>query len=175
MNADGDGLLEAWKIELVLERVRRVRFPSRDRADVGQELLLKVWRFQFEPAKSNGAKEATVLRMVVDRALISKGRSERREEKRDQRYREHVAVTVPHVQGGPPHSYEDVTPLRLDVHFAVGMLDPRERAVCLGLGRGDSLCEIACDLGCCVQTVRRTIDRIRRRFRQMGLKGWLEE
>ena len=166
MTTKYQGFAEAWQAEMALARVRRFGFPEHEWQDLLQELALKVSQFSFNAAKSNGAKQTTVLRTIIDRHLSTRSRSKRRAEHSAKRFRRCVL----HRQMS-----EDQVELRVDVRQLVETLTAKQQAVCAGLGRGESLTEIAEQLGRSLSAVRRTVTRIRRRFEEAGLKGWLED
>ena len=166
MTTNHQGFAEPWQAELALARVRRFGFPEHEWPDLLQELALKVGKFAFDKAKSNGAKQSTVLRTVIDRHLATRNRSKRRAEHSARKFRRCVLH-----QG----VCEDPVELRTDVRQLVGTLTPKQQAVCEGFGSGRSLAEIAAQLGCGIASVRRAKARIRKRFGEAGLQGWLED
>ena len=157
-------VVEDWKVELVRARIRASGFFEDEAQDLEQELVLKVRDFRFDTAKSNGAAESTVLRIVIDRHLATRLRSSRRRKRHIRKYQRMRAADVA----------EDAAPLRLDVRLALERLSSEERAICDALGRGESFCQIARALGCSDTKVRRIVKRIGFRFHAMGLDGWLE-
>ena len=167
MANDYDGVLDEWKLDLARRRLRRFGFSESEQRDVLQELVLKIKRFRFDPAKRNGSSESTALRCVIDRHLLSRLRTRRRHQKKVRRYGR-LASRETDVNGS-------AVLLRLDVRNALETLPPRQRAVCEGIARGDTKTQIAADLGCSTQTVRRLLKHIRERFQVMGLDGWFDE
>ncbi|MDP6558153.1 MAG: ECF-type sigma factor [Pirellulaceae bacterium] len=105
----------------------------------------------------------------IDRCLLAIRRRESRYAKCLDRAR-----SAQRTGNGEEPSYEDATPLRLDVHTALSQLSDDEREVCEALSHGFSIHEIATRLGCDWHTVNRRITRIRARFTELGLDGWLE-
>jgi RNA polymerase sigma factor (sigma-70 family) len=166
MTTNHQGFAEPWQAELALARVRRFGFPEHEWPDLLQELAMKVGEFTFDTAKSNGAKQSTVIRTVIDRHLATRNRSKRRAEHSARKFRRCVLH-----QG----MCEDPVELRTDVRQLVGTLTPKQQAVCEGFGSGRSLAEIAAQLGCSIASVRRAKARIRKRFGEAGLQGWLED
>ena len=158
-------VVEDWKVELIRDRIRARGILDGEAQDLEQELVLKVRDFRFDPAKSNGAAESTVLRTVIDRHLATRLRSSRRRKRHIRKYQRMRAADVA----------QDAAPLRLDVRLALERLSPEERSICVALGRGESFCQIARTLGCSDTKVRRIVKRIGFRFHAMGLDGWLEE
>ena len=166
MTTNHQGFAEPWQEELALARVRRFGFREHEWPDLLQELALKVGKFTFDKAKSNGAKPSTVLRTVIDRHLATRSRSKRRAERSARKFRRCVLH-----QG----VCEDPVELRADVRQLVETLTPKEQAVCEGFGSGRPLAEIAARLGCSIASVRRAKARIRKRFAEAGMEGWLED
>jgi len=165
MAGDYRGVVKDWKVELIRARIRASGFFEHEAQDLEQELVLKVRDFRFDPAKSNGAAESTVLRTIIDRHLATRLRSGRRRKRHIRKYQRMRAGAVA----------EDAAPLRLDVRLAVERLSTEERSICEALGRGESFCQIARALGCSDTKVRRMVKRIGFRFHAIGLDGWLEE
>jgi hypothetical protein len=158
------GYVKKWKVELIRARVRVFGFPAEETHDLVQELVPKLRRFRFDPRKSNGAKEATVLRKIIDRHLSTRARAGERGKQRIRVYQQtHLGADLA----------DDTTALRLDVRLTVQRLTPAERVVCDALGRGQSLRQAALALGCSDHKVRGIVDRLRGRFERLGLAGWL--
>jgi len=166
MTTNHQGFAEPWQAELASARIRWFGFPEHERPDLLQELALKIGKFTFDEAKSNGAKLSTVLRTVIDRHLATRNRSKQRAERSARKFRRCVRH-----QG----LCEDPVELRADVRQLVGALAPKQQAVCEGFGSGRSLAEIAARLGCSITSVRRAKARIQKRFAEVGMKGWLED
>ena len=152
------GLIETGIIRIAIKRLQRLGFPRHQWDDVLQELAIEILQFQFDPGRANGGKEATVLCRLIDNRLISLLRSQKRCQERLQQLR-------------PRETHEENISLRLDVRDVVARLSPRQQAVCRGFARGDSITQIARDLGCGRATVRRIRDCVRREFQAVGLDG----
>jgi DNA-binding NarL/FixJ family response regulator len=160
------GFVEEWQAELALGRIRRFGFPEHERLDLLQELAMKVRQFTFDVAKSNGAKASTVFCAVVDRHLLSRARAKRRAEQNARKYRQlKVSESAP----------DDEVELCVDVRQLVASLTKEERAVCDGISRGLTMRAIAKQLGCALASVGRAKRRIRKKFAEAGLKGWLQD
>lgn len=158
---DYDGLVEPWKVDLIVSRAKRLGFRRHDLEDVQQDLILDVARFRYDTVRSNGATEATALTALVDNRLKKLIRTEARyrahlenHAREPERAREQAADTYP-----------------ADVWKVVETLAPRERAVCNALAQGCSRQELARTLGCGWHTVNRLMRRIRERFGQFGFDG----
>lgn len=169
------GLVEGWKLDLIRARMRGFKIPPHEEADVEQQLVLVVSQFRYDAGKSNGASERTVLSRVITNHLISRKRAGRRAKKHGRAHRRHVKATAPVLRSRSIPAYEDEAALRLDVRLALEDLSPLERAVCEGIAQGHSKSRVARNVGRCYETVCRTIRRLRRRFRRMGLDGWLDD
>lgn len=159
-----DGLVEQWKVDLIVRRARRMGFRRDELPDIQQEIVMDVLEFRYDPARSNGAKERTVLQTLIDNCLRHIKRTAMRDRAKVERFRDRVEETY------------DATEqeLALDVRDAVADLPPRERDVCRALADGCSRHEIARQLGCGWHTVDRLIRRIRDHFQKIGLDGWVE-
>lgn len=158
-----DGCIEQWKINLALSRIRAFDFPKDQWPDLLQRLVLAMSQFQFDP--NNGAKESTALYTLINHQLNSVRRAQMREE---QRLARHRACTVIR-----SIAQEDRIDLRLDVRLAVAALPALQRSVCIGLLQGDTVNQIAANLGCTWHAVRRVVARIRARFAALGLDAWV--
>jgi len=157
---DYGGLVELWKLELIVNRAKRIGLQWNDIQDLQQGIIREVMGFSYKSAKSNGATEATALTALIDNYLKKLIRSEAR-------YREHLGQFSCQVQ----RSYNPVPDERLamDVQDAVAALSKQECMVCQALSQGQSKSQIARTLGCGWHTVDRLIRRIRRRFEKLGL------
>jgi RNA polymerase sigma factor (sigma-70 family) len=163
---DYDGLVEPWKVDLIIARAKRMGFRCEEIEDVQQELILDVMSFRYETAKSNGASETTALIALIDNRLKKLVRAQ-------VRYRAHVDQFREEAE----RSYEPVTCDRRAIHVnsVVAALAQRERAVCRALGFGLTSNEIAKSLGCGWYTVDRIVARIRQRFEECGLDAWMRD
>jgi DNA-directed RNA polymerase specialized sigma24 family protein len=158
-----DGCIEQWKINLALSRIRAFDFPKDQWPDLLQRLVLAMSQFQFDP--NNGAKESTALYTLINHQLNSVRRAQMREEQRLARHRARNIIRS--------IAQEDHIDLRLDVRLAVAALPAPQRSVCIGLLQGNSVNQIAADLGCTWHAVRRVIDCVRARFSELGLDAWV--
>ena len=61
MAGDYRGVVKDWKVELIRDRIRARGILDGEAQDLEQELVLKVRDSRFDPAKSNGAAESTIL------------------------------------------------------------------------------------------------------------------
>lgn len=165
------GVVEAWKVDLILGRARLMGFRRHDLEDVQQEIVLDLLDFRFDPARSNGATETTVLTSLVDRRLRTIRRSRRRYEQQIERMKADAAAA----EGCPPCEDADPDGLALDVRCAVATLPAEEQSLCLALSRGDSISQVARDLGCSWHAANRMVGQIRRRFAAAGLDGWIRD
>ena len=152
-------LVEAWKVKLIVDRAKRLGIPQQEWPDVQQEIIFDVMDFRFDPAKSNGAKESTLLITIIDNRLKKILRATARNGHRVNEPKSEVS--------------EDKTALRLDVRRAVASLTFRQEAVCMHLSQGKSTTQIAWAMDCGRATVRRFKERIREQFENIGLDGWV--
>ncbi len=159
-----------WHIRLIETRGRRVGLAGADLDDAVQEITPKLLAFCYDRERSNGASLRTALTGVIDKCLLTIHR-------RNVRY----ANCLDRARGAKraafnneTPSYEDSTPLRLDVREALSQFSDNERRICESLSHGYSIREVAKQLGCDWHTVKRNVDRIRIRFTEIGLDGWLK-
>lgn len=158
-----DGLIEQWKVDLIIERARFMRMRRHEYPDVLQTLVPELMKFRYDPAHSNGAQERTVLITVIDNHL----RWMRRTIKRYRGHVERFGWTR------TKFSSEEVKPVKIDVADAIAKLTPDEQAVCHGLAESRSIHDIAKQLGCGWHTVERLIRGIRQQFAALGLDEWV--
>lgn len=159
-----DGLVEDWKLDLISTRAKLMGFRSCDMPDVLQELVLELLDFRYDPERAEGAIESTVVTAVIDNHLRNMIRSATRYEERLQRKAQSVTE----------FSKEKVDLRSIDVFDAIAGLDDREQVVCTELAQGLSKTRIARRHGWGWHTVDGSIAKIRDRFRNIGLDGWVK-
>jgi len=161
-----DGLVEPWKVDLIIARAKCMGFRCDEIEDAQQELILEVMNFRYETRKSNGATETTVLIALIDNLLKKLVRTRARYRAHLDRFREEAE-----------RSYEPMTgdERAIDVQNVVASLAERDREVCRALGFGLTKHEIAKLLGCGWHTVDRIVGRIRQRFEECGLDAWTRD
>lgn len=156
-------IVDHWKIDLLRIRARRLGIGAHDIQEAEQEIAPLLATFRFDP--TNGATERTALTRVIDNRLKNVKR-------RSARYARHIAES----RCMKRDEAVDTTArslLAIDVRDAVAGLPDREQTVCRRLLDGESVHEIAKQMGCTWHTIRRLLDGIRERFMAMGLDGWL--
>jgi DNA-directed RNA polymerase specialized sigma24 family protein len=151
-------------IDLIVSRARLLGIRGDDIEDALQQVLLVILRFRFDPAKSNGCKETTVLTTIIDRRLMKIRRTEAR-----------YKAKIEKVKGGEKLESDTRMQLAVEVRSAVTSLSPIEQKVCEALGKGESTSQIAKDLGCSWHTVESIVAKIRERFTKLGLDRWTGE
>ncbi|MGE4157639.1 MAG: hypothetical protein AB7F75_00915 [Planctomycetota bacterium] len=156
---DYDGIVEPWKVELIVTRARRMGFRWDEIPDAQQQMILDVVGFEYDAAKSNGAKESTALQALIDNHLKKFCRS-------NARYRAHLDRLGSTVSDG---AFSPNLHAILDVRAVVAELPEREQAVCRMLAEGCRKVDIARKLGCCWHTVASIVRRLRRLFEELGL------
>lgn len=155
-----DGLVEPWKIELIVNRAKQMGFRGSDLDDIQQDIIQDLMCFRFDPAKSNGASESTVLIAVIDHYLTDKLRSDSRRR-----------VCLDRLASEIKQSYDPTQDERriLDMQRVIETLPPRERDICNLLAQGCSIHEIAKMRVWGWHTVERLIGNIRERFEEVDL------
>lgn len=156
-----EGVLEAWKVDLATRRARQRGWRGHDLDDALQEVIVELLAFRYDPARSNGASEATAVTAVIDNRLAMMCRAEMRYRQRWTRFQEEAER----------HAEEKIesTDLAYKVREALETLSPLQRRISEALGQGQTVSEIAKDLGRSRRAVRDEIFRIRRSFESMGL------
>lgn len=160
-----EGLIEKWKIDLIVSRAKLFRFRKHELPDVMQEAVLEVLSFEYDPDNSAGAQESSVLTAIIDRRLRKMQRSEIR-------YRAHVER-----KGWTMSMYssEGVDVCGVEMNSVIAELPSRQQRICRMITQGHTQDAIASALGCSKRTVRRVLVRIRARFSELGLEGWVRE
>jgi DNA-directed RNA polymerase specialized sigma24 family protein len=168
-----DGVVETWKVKLILNRARRFGLPHDLWPDIQQEIVPDVAAFRFDPARANGAQESTCLTALIDNRLRTFLRGAGRDRRRLEQYRVNRVGVGSTAMDGMALAYDEDGSLTLDVRAALGSLSPLERTICEGLSRGLSVANIARLLDCGRGRVRRMIAGIRQRFQVVGLEDWV--
>lgn len=155
-----DGVLDDWKVELALQRARRMRFRDDELDDVIQELVLTMLDVEFDDDHADGATERTMLTSVIDRQLCKMRRSAARRQDLEQQ------VAIP-----ADATYDDShVQLRMDIQTILETVDDEHRRVCELLRQGYSKAAIARQLGCGWHTVDRIVRDVRKKFEAQGFE-----
>lgn len=169
--------IEPWKLDLIRERARRMRFQEADIDDAVQEIAIELLDFHYDPHASHTATEATVLTRLIDNRLRMRRRAEsrylKRLEKLHDAHRPAIRTTIDEPDERRVPAYDENPGAVLDVRGAIASLDAPEREVCQLLGEGHSVSDIARQLGCSQTTVRNHIEKIRQRFTDLGVNLWI--
>lgn len=160
---DYEGLIEKWKVDLIKSRARMMKFRKHELPDAMQEAVLEVLDFEYDPNNSAGAKESSALTAIIDRRL-------RKMQRAEIRYRKHVERKGRTMS---MYSSEGVDVCGIDTKSVITELHPREQRICRMIAEGYKQDEIAEAVGCSERTVRRTLCRLRGRFAELGLRGWV--
>ena len=152
------GVLEDWKIELALQRARRMAFRDDELDDVIQDLVIEMMDIEYDADRSNGASERTMLTTVIDQQLAKRRRSNCRHECLESS----VAIS-----GNETYDNSDIE-RDADVKTVVKKLDDQQRRVCELLSQGYSKSLIAEELGCGWKKVENIVDEIRTQFEENG-------
>lgn len=156
-----EGVVERWKVDLIVARAQQMGFRSDEMPDIQQQIVLEVLAFEFDA--SNGAKESTALQALIDNHLKKMCRT-------TARYQAHLKRLVDERTFETDFAAEERA---VDFRAVLAELTEREREVCLALAEGAKKHEIARRLGCGWHTVDRLIARVRERFEDNGLDGYL--
>jgi RNA polymerase sigma factor (sigma-70 family) len=154
------GLVESWKLNLIIRRAKSMRFSPDEIEDVLQELFFKVIAFNYEIAKSNGASEKTAfIKMINNHIRTLVRRKIRYQSRLDQLKEESIDSYDPTA----------INESALDVRSVVESLPDNERNICQALGAGFSINEIANEFALEWHKVKRIVNRVRERFEECGL------
>jgi DNA-directed RNA polymerase specialized sigma24 family protein len=161
------GVLEDWKIDLALVRIRLMGFPKSDWPDLMQELAIAMLDFRYDPARANGATEQTAVYEVVNRTLLHQMRTRYRDAAKLKRYAREMGVKADGT--GEEPSCHLSAPVDMDVRQVCASLPDFDRKVCRAMIAGSTTAEIARELDCKWTTVDKAIGRIRQAFIDAGL------
>ena len=159
-----DGVIDPWKVDLIIRRAKLFRLSRHDLADAVQQIVMILRDFDYDTSHANGAQEQTVLTAVIDNRLRMIRRSRRR-------YRKRVGLLPEDFDACAPDP--DGLLRRVDVRMAVLDLSSLQQAICDGLAAGLTRAEIARRLGCDWHTVNRAVRKICTHFAAIGLDGWI--
>lgn len=159
--------IEKWKVELIVERARKLGFRRDELEDVQQELILDVIAFEYDESRSNGATERTALTSLIDHRLKTIRRAQRR-------YQDHIEQLEPLPEVDERQDIEHQQ-RRLDVEDAVNSLCEEDQELCRALAEGRSINEFAHANGCGWHTVKRRVNQVRDHFEVHGLDEWISE
>lgn len=164
-----EGAFAPWKARLALARIKAMRFPKSDWPDLMQELAILILRFEYDPQRTNGAKEETALFAAMNRHLLFLMRGRCRERQSFDRYLRSLGIREDGSYVGSEPSTEMDVPLGMDVEEAVRGLPAFDRSVAQRLAVGMNRGEIACELDCDWKTVNKAVRRITARFNELGI------
>ena len=149
-----DGIIEEWKVELIIGRAKKHGIKPHEIPDVLQECVLAVLDVKYDDAHVSGATERTLLVAIVDNLIRKMKRTERR-------YQMHVERLG---ETASEFSSEEIDIQALEVADIIETLTPQEKMVCKGLAEGASKAQIAKELGCDWHTVHNVVQRLRQHF-----------
>ena len=159
-------VIEKWKVDLIVSRARRFGFRRQDLEDAQQQIVWVLLGFEFDPARSNGATEETVVTALIDNQLLTLRRTR-------QRYQRHVSGNDGDLSDDNALATECLAAKQFtaasDVATVMAHLSPAARQVCSSLANGFSLNEISQQQGVGWHTVERQIRGIRHRFEELGI------
>ncbi|MCY2932482.1 MAG: hypothetical protein NTV86_23905 [Planctomycetota bacterium] len=166
-----DGAVDKWKIRLAISRIRAFKLPRDDWEDALQEIVIAIYQFEFDPAKSNGAKESTALCGLINNVLLAMVRAHHRRQRRMEQYTATVSIQVDRETGEVVDDHEDDPAIRLDVAAILAGMTPIQREVCIRRARGDSLRKIARQMGLRWRQLCGILKAVHRKFQHAGLDG----
>lgn len=151
-----EGLLETEHFKLIAGRARKLGFRGQDADEVIQLTVIRLSR--------TDARDDAILLSATDESAADVRRRESRHQGRVDRLGQlAISETV--------DSCDSATAAALDLGAVVGMLPPRDRAVCDFLGRGLTTREIADRVGVSIRSVQLAMRRIQRHFEESGVDG----
>lgn len=169
-----EGYVEQWKVNLALGRMKAFRFPADQWPDLLQNLMPEMASFHFQVERAGGRNEAQILHGLVSNRLRSVLRAQQREQRRVMRHRDLLGVSPENAESHPAFAACDRADMVLDIDMTLANLPERERSICQRLMAGDSMAQIARDLGLGWHRVQACIGRIREQFTKLELDAWLQ-
>lgn len=164
-----EGLMDDWKLQLIVERAKRKGFREHEIEDAQQEVVLELLGFRFDPEKSNGATERTVITALIDKKLTFILRGQTRRQKFHQRYKDTFGLSGEREQlDWSQNDKERKIDLREDMKVFLGRLDSVEQSICTGLAGELTRAQIADELGISRYRIDVIIDDIAEQMRVEG-------
>jgi len=171
MMNDYEGLLESWKVQLIVERAKRKGFRAHEIEDALQEIVLALLNYQYDPNQPNGGSEKTAVTSLIDKNLTFIQRTRARHAKHVQKYGERLGSRKEEDQlDWSQAEAEHRIDLRYDMATVGSRMKPLEREICTGLSQGKSRLQIAKSLGLTPYRLDRIIDEIADVLREAGLE-----
>ncbi len=155
------GGLEPWQIKLAIARLLHFRVPPDCWDDMMQELAMVICEFRFDPARAHSAGRKTVLCRALDNRIRSLARSNGRRLAMIERLGRMAQETEDTY--GPDDACVDA-----EVRQMVAELPPFQQEICRGMMDSQSILKIAHGMGKHYTTIRRHVNRIRRKFAERG-------
>lgn len=169
-------LTDNWKIELIKDLAKQEGLREDEIEDVLQELVPIIADFKFEPEKSNGATEETVVEAVIRKRLKFMLRCRARRQKHEARYRLlHGATDEKPAPEAHEPGAERATGMAIDVREAVARLTPQEQSICAALADGQTRRMIVKETGISRYELDQIITRIGEQFRSQDLDAWMQK
>lgn len=162
-----NGLIEDWKIELILARARYFGIQPHDLPDVQQNIVLDILSFEYDSNNKKGATEVTALTSLIDNKIIDMIRSRSRQRDNHAKFLLENGFTE-------ADSYCDDAAKEWDITEAIEKLSPIQQIVCRLLMDGQSIRRISADLNCHHSVINGIIASIRAKFQKMGVDKWLQ-
>lgn len=165
--------IEPWKVSLIDERARRRGYRRDELPDVRQDLAPVIAAFRFDPAKSNGACERTVLVSIIDNQLAMALRTRARWQRFRCEYGNAVTAMEQSRSERRDVIHETDSDRTYDVTQAMSGLPSVEQAVARALMAGERPFTIAKRVGRTRYEIDRILERIRAHFKVCGLDAWV--
>lgn len=167
-----EGVVETWKVKLAVSRIRAFKLPKADWDDALQDIVVAIHEFEFDPARSNGAKESTALAQIINNLLCKQVRSRVRRRRMMENYAAGAPIEFDEETGEAidtdQEEEKEAADVAADVAAVIAELSPRQREVCVRYSRGESLRKIGRAMGLRWEKVRHLLRTSRRHFEKAG-------
>lgn len=159
------GALEEWQIKLAIARMEHFKLPWTAWGDVMQELAVLILNFSFDSSKRHSASKATVLCYSIDNHI----RMHMRSHARYQAMLDRLGKSKQPEVGN--HTPDDAA-AAAEVVEVVQDLTPEQQEICQGLMAGESMNQIARQMGKHYEVICRQVNAIRKVFTERGFDQW---
>jgi RNA polymerase sigma factor (sigma-70 family) len=160
------GLIDEWKVALILSIAEKRGISEDQWEDVVQELVLVVKNFKYNP--NLAASEVTMLASIIEHRIVDMVREKRRNQEKIDKFQELREANIESID-----SDKFTTDLPMDVLAVIEQLTPKEKKVCILLMEGKPIPFIAKQLHDTWYSVKQIIRHIRHEFAIHNLGQYL--
>lgn len=167
-----EGVVSTNVVKMIRRITEKLGISQDDQSDAEQTVILEVLQFEFDPEKSNGGSEETVLYSLALNTLKSFVRAKARHAQKLENYSVFFPIDPDSGEYIPPQ--EGTKFLDIDVRIALAQLPPAKQELCHRLMNGEQRKDICEKYGLSKRALSEVIDEIREAFWEVGLADGLE-